>query len=266
MNTLELIKDLEGQRAENQTLRNDLAKALEGLEQANARIKQLEGQRAENQTLRNDLAKALEGLEQANARIKQLEGQAAKDSHNSSKPPSSDGFKEPRRKTQSLREKSGKKSGGQPGHQGKTLMMVEQPDQTIVLTPGQCQHCQQDLSEATLSRRERVQVFDLPSVRLHVIEYQVEVKTCSCCQAETRADLPDGTHPRLGPIWPQCQSTGRVSGLSASASIGACLPDPGRSVWNHLLPGQRACRLPTECQCHHPGFGEDQNSLANQPW
>ena len=75
-------------------------------------IKELEVHRAENQTLRNDLAKVLESLEQANARIKQLEGQAAKDSHNSSQPPSSNGFKEPVRKTASLREKSGKKSGG----------------------------------------------------------------------------------------------------------------------------------------------------------
>src|SRR5436305_1308579 len=168
------------QQAENQTLRNDLAKALAGLEQANAWIKELEGQVAENQTLRSDLAKALVDLEQANARIKELEGQAAKDSHNSSKPPSTDGFKKPERKTQSLREKSGKKSGGQPGHAGKTLMMVEQPDQRVLLTPEQCQHCQQDLSEAAFCRRERVQVFDLPTVHLQVTEYLLEVKACPC--------------------------------------------------------------------------------------
>lgn len=133
-------------------------------------VKALEAQRAENQTLRNELAKALESLEQANARIKQLEGQAAKDSHNSSKPPSSNGFKEPVRKTQSLREKSGKKSAGQPGHAGKTLLMVQQPDQTVLLTPEQCHQCHQDLSEALLCRRERVQVFDLPSLGLQVTE------------------------------------------------------------------------------------------------
>src|SRR5947199_10849189 len=119
-------------------------------------VKALEAQRAENQTLRNELAKALESLEQANARIKQLEGQAAKDSHNSSKPPSTDGFKEPIRKTASLREKSGKKSGGQPGHPGNTLRMVEQPDHTVLLTPHRCEHCHQDLSQASLSRKERV--------------------------------------------------------------------------------------------------------------
>jgi transposase len=155
-------------------------------------VQALEAQRAENQTLRNDLVQALERLEQANARIKQLEGQVGKDSHNSSKPPSTNGFKEPVRKTQSLREKSGKKSGGQLGHPGRTLMLVQHPDQTVLLTPEQCQQCHQDLSEVSLCRRERVQVFDLPTIELQVREYQVEVKRCPCCQVETRADLPDG--------------------------------------------------------------------------
>ena len=86
MDPSELIKELQAQRAENQTLRNDLTKALESLEWANTRIKELEGQVAANQPLHDDLAKALEGLEEAKARVKQLEGQAAKDSHNSSKP------------------------------------------------------------------------------------------------------------------------------------------------------------------------------------
>src|SRR5207247_6676217 len=114
-------------------------------------------QQAKNRNLRNNQAKPLHRLEEANARIKQLEGQAAKDSHNSSKPPSTNGFKEPMRKTQSLREKSGKKSGGQPGHAGKTLMLVEQADQTVLLTPEQCHGCQQDLSEVSPCRKERVQ-------------------------------------------------------------------------------------------------------------
>jgi transposase len=225
MNVEELAKELEAERSENQTLRNDLAKALESLEQANAFIKELRGQGAENQTLRNDLAKALESLEQANARVKELEGQAAKDSHNSSKPPSSNGFKEPIRKTQSLREKSGKKSGGQPGHVGNTLRMVEPPDQTILLTPQECHHCQQDLSTASLCRTERVQMFDLPSVRLQVTEYQVEVKACPCCQAETRADLPDGLTLASAHYGPNVKTL---------AVYLACL---------HLLPLARVCQI-----------------------
>jgi transposase len=225
METLELVKELQVQKSENQTLRNDLAKALESLERANACIKHLEGQIAETQTLRNDLAKALESLEQANARIKQLEGQVAKDSHNSGKPPSSDGFKEPRRKTRSLREKSGKKSGGQPGHPGKTLMMVEHPDQTVLFTPAHCQSCQEDLSAAPLARRERVQVFDLPSLDLQVTEYQIEVKTCPCCQGETRADWPDGL---------SMASVQDGPNVKTLAVYLACL---------HLLPLARVCQI-----------------------
>ena len=188
-------------------------------------VKELEAQKAENQTLRTDLAKALERLEEANARIKQLEGQAAKDSHNRSKPPSTNGFKEPMRKTQSLREKSGKKSGGQPGHPGKTLMLVEQADQTVLLTPEQCHGCQQDLAEVAPCRKERIQVFDLPTVHLQVTEYHVEVKACPCCQAETRADLPEGLTPASAQYGPNVKTL---------AVYLACL---------HLLPLARVCQI-----------------------
>jgi transposase len=76
---------------------------------AEERISQLE---AENAELRGQLAEALEQLDQALERIHELEGQLAKDSHNSSKPPSSDGS---RLKRRSQRHKSEKPTGGQEG-------------------------------------------------------------------------------------------------------------------------------------------------------
>ncbi len=141
---------------------------------------------------REQLAKAQGDVAQLIARIERLEGQVAKDSHNSSKPPSSDGLKGPVRKTQSLRGKSGKKSGGQPGHQGQTLMMVEQPEHLVALAPGKCEQCQHDLSEVLACREERAQVWDLPAISLHVTEYRAQVKVCPCCQRETRATFPEG--------------------------------------------------------------------------
>ncbi len=186
------------------------------------RIKALQ---AENETLRLALAEALAGLEEAKARIKQLEDQAAKDSHNSSKPPSTNGLREPVRKTQSLREASGKKSGGQPGHRGKTLMMVPTPDHLIRLTPPVCQHCQQELAHVSLCRAERVQVFDVPSLELAVTEYQVEVKQCPCCHAETRAALPAGISVAAVQYGPN------VKTLAVYLS---CL---------HLLPVGRVCQI-----------------------
>jgi transposase len=73
--------------------------------------------------------------------------------------------------------------------------MVETPDQTIVLSPRQCQRCQQDLAEAPTQRLERFQVVDLPRLALAVTEDQAQVKVCPCCQAETRAALPEGMIP-----------------------------------------------------------------------
>ena len=64
------------------------------------------------------------------ARIAELERRLGLNSSNSGKPPSSDGLKKPSR-VSSLRESSGKKTGGQKGHPGETLRRVENPDATI---------------------------------------------------------------------------------------------------------------------------------------
>ena len=120
--------------------------------------------------------------------IQQLQGQLAKDSHNSSKPPSSDGPKKGRRK--SLRRAGQRPRGGQRGHKGRTLMQVAEPDHVIVHELADCPHCQTKLEAETVTRHEKRQVFDMPPVRIEVTEHQAEVKQCPGCGACVKGEFP----------------------------------------------------------------------------
>src|SRR5208337_3190241 len=77
-------------------------------------------------------------IAQLEARIAELERQLGL---NSGKPPSSDGLKKKPVRVSSLRERSGKKPGGQKGHAGKTLSRTETPDATIDHFPETCPEC-----------------------------------------------------------------------------------------------------------------------------
>ena len=106
---------------------------------------ELQALREENRTLKALVAELLplkEQLAQANARIKELEDRLAKDSRTSSKPPSSDGLA---RLPRSSRRSSGKHPGGQTGHAGHTLSMVEPPDEVVRHRPDVCRECREDL-------------------------------------------------------------------------------------------------------------------------
>jgi len=133
-------------------------------------------------------------------RVQELEDKQAKNSHNSSKPPSSDGIKKPKR-TRSLRKPSGKKSGAQEGHAGHRLEMVEKPDRVKRYPVEQCSQCQASLERTAVKRIEKRQEYELPSIRLLVTEHQVEVKSCPQCGSENRAEFPAGiTQPtQYGP-------------------------------------------------------------------
>ena len=130
-------------------------------------------------------------LDLSDKRVRHLEEQLAKNSHNSSKPPSSDGFKKPSPK--SLRKKSKRKSGGQPGHTGHTLKRAEKPDHTEKHRVESCACCGRSLAGQQPESVEKRQVQDLPPLWLILTEYQAETKTC-CCGHLNKAAFPEGVN------------------------------------------------------------------------
>ncbi|HEX9107357.1 MAG TPA: IS66 family transposase [Longimicrobiales bacterium] len=143
----------------------------------------------ENTRLRAENAALREQVQGLLAEVHQLRGQLAQDSRNSSKPPSSDGFA---RKTKSLRQKSGKKPGGQPGHRGHHVRLVETPDTVVEHRPARCGGCQQELPEDAPHWIERRQVHELPPVRLTVTEHQIVHRRCLACGVTTEGEVPSG--------------------------------------------------------------------------
>jgi transposase len=126
--------------------------------------------------------------------IQKLRDQLAKNSRNSGKPPSSDGLKKP--KTRNLRRKNGRRSGGQEGHPGHTLKMVEKPDHVEHYEVSACPQCAADLQTIEACEFERRQVFDVPPVHIKVTEHRAEIKVCPQCEKRVKAKFPsDVTQP-----------------------------------------------------------------------
>lgn len=139
----------------------------------------------------SDLRKLVEKLLTRTQELEsQVKDQLAKNSQNSGKPPSSDGLK--KKRTQSLRQKNGRKAGGQKGHAGHTLRMSETPDHILVHELESCLECAHDLSAVEAESHMKRQVYDVPPIRLEVTEHQAEIKACPHCQKQVRATFPTG--------------------------------------------------------------------------
>ena len=128
------------------------------------------------------------------ARIAELERRLGLNSSNSGKPPSSDGLNKPVR-VNSLRERSGKKPGGQKGHKGETLRQVTDPNEVVDHYPSACSMCGARLDPETSVGHSARQVFDLPEpAPLVVTEHRAHDCQCAVCGAKTRAPFPDGVN------------------------------------------------------------------------
>jgi len=129
-------------------------------------------------------------LANVTARVAQLESSLNKDSHNSSKPPASDGLAKQPARGRSLRKRSGKKSGGQTGHPGVTRLLVDDPDVVVVYAPSVCDGCGASLETAAVVGRERRQVIEIPPPHPEVTEHQALHKVCAVCRTETAGVFP----------------------------------------------------------------------------
>jgi len=124
-------------------------------------------------------------------RIKTLEERLNKNSRNSSKPPSTDGYATKKPIPKSRRIKSGKKAGGQKGHPGTTLRMVDNPDETVIHSVNECSNCHTSLEDEKVGDYEIRQTFDIPPVTLHSTEHCAEIKPCPKCGHINKAEFPD---------------------------------------------------------------------------
>ncbi|UIE37562.1 IS66 family transposase [Leptodesmis sichuanensis] len=156
----------------------------------------------------------LERLNSLEAEVKELQGRLSKDSRNSSKPPSSDGFG---KRTNSLRRKSEKSSGGQAGHQGQTLEWRREPDVVERHRVEVCRGCGSSLATVAAEEVLARQVFDLPPIELKVSEHQVEVKSCPHCGQVNQGSFPPeaATVVQYGP---------RIKGMMVYLMEGQLLP------------------------------------------
>lgn len=158
----DLLETIAGLRATVQSLSESADKSAATIAELNATIAQLQ-----------------ETIRQLNERLN-------KDSHNSSKPPSSDGYKKPN--PHSLRKKTDKKQGAQPGHEGKAMKAYTKPDRTVPHVPSQCNGCprlQTCMKERAHIRESRTTV-DVKIVR-DVVKH--DVIDMSCCPCHEGNDL-----------------------------------------------------------------------------
>jgi len=150
--------------AENKALREEIAEL-----------------KAENKVLRQEIV-------QLKTEVKKLKDQINQNSNNSSKPPSCDGFK----KIPNLRQKSGKPTGGQIGHQGYTLRQTSNPDYVQVYKLPACPYCNSSLVDVNPQGYTARQVFDIPPVKIEVTEHRAEIKRCPHCGKTGQAEFLAG--------------------------------------------------------------------------
>lgn len=187
--------------------RGAVSQALDDSGFESVRSRRPRGGLTENAALWAQNAALLEIIAKLEARVAELERRLGLNSSNSSKPPSSDGPKRPTR-TSSLRQSSGRKSGGQKGHKGETLRQSATPDIVVDHHPQACAGCGATLTQEMSEGHAARQVFDLPEPQpLEITEHRAHACRCARCGETTRAAFPEGVDA------PPVQYSARIAAL-----------------------------------------------------
>jgi len=141
-------------------------------------------------TVATQVAALAQQLAKQGAVLEELQARLAKSSSNSGKPPSSDGYGKAKRTT-SLRKSGDKSNGGQPGHEGQTLMAAEHPERLVTHEVPRCGHCQASLQDIEAVGYEERQVFDLPVIRIEVTAHRAAIKVCPVCGHRSKGSFPE---------------------------------------------------------------------------
>jgi hypothetical protein len=131
----------------------------------------------------------LEDLERENEELKKHLKKSKNPKKNSSNSSISLSQDENRPKRKNLRGKTGCKLGGLKGRKGKTLQMVESPDNIIENFPNFCYCCGNDILELNSEFVGIWQVYGISKIKMEVTEH-LTFKKVSFCDFETKSNFP----------------------------------------------------------------------------
>ena len=160
----------------------------------------LDGDRESAVALLLRIGELVEANERLEARVGELERRLNRSSRNSSLPPSQDPPSAPR----AGGKPSGRKRGGQLGHEGRSrrLLSPDQVDEVIEHWPGRCRSCARVFDPSELmdaGELWRHQVAELAPIAVRVTEHQLHGVCCPGCETQTHAELPRETRSAFGP-------------------------------------------------------------------
>lgn len=151
---------------------------------------------AQNQILIQQLKEALAEIKELKAEIQDLKDKLNTNSSNSSRPPSQDPFRYPRKK-----KATGRKQGAQNGHRGhsRRLIPIEEVQIKHDLRPTICTNCQSDSFETEVVSTEIRQVIELPEAPPEVAQYNIHTCRCKGCGKHVKASIPPEAQYGFGP-------------------------------------------------------------------